>query len=146
MRTSAVRAAIAAAIAAIGADNKAGARDKFVWLKTGQRDPRSSVDRTFSLKLSAQPQRAESAAISTFVVEYQMAIYYVSTTSMDGGGAEDRIGEDAERIHAALDRLHERDADINVCMPTPIGVIETEGLIEVRWSLVVNYRLTTGVE
>lgn len=148
MRASAVRLAIATAIMAISADDKASARDRFVWLKTGQRTPGSSVDRTFTLTLTAQPQRAESAAISTFVSEYKLAVFYSSTPGLGSadGGVEDRIAKDSERIHAAADRLHEQDADINVCMVTPIGVIEIEGEIRAEWSMVVNYRLTQGVE
>lgn len=148
MRTSAVRTAIAAALSAISPDSRASRRDRFVYVQTGQREQESLVDRSFVLLLSSQPKRADSDAISTFVVEYQLSIFYSATLGLanEGGGAEDRIGEDSERVYAALDRLHTQSSDINACFPEPIGVVDQGGQLKSQWSVVVNYRLTSGVE
>ncbi len=148
MRASAVRQAIVAALTAISTDDRAARRDKFVLLQTGQRDVESAVDRTFTLQLTAQPHRAESDAISTFVVEYMLTVFYVATPgpSSGEGGAEDRIANDSERIYAAMDRLHSQNASVNVCTVSPIGITDALGAMKSQWSLVVSYGLTTGVE
>jgi hypothetical protein len=148
MRSSAVRQAIVTALTAISTDDKASGRDKFVHLQSGQRDVESAVDRTFTLTLTAQPHRAETDAISTFEVEYMLTVFYVSVPgpASGEGGAEDRMANDSERIYAAMDRLHSQNADINVCTVSPIGITDALGALKSQWSLVVGYRLTSGVE
>lgn len=144
MRASAVRAAIGAAIAAVSVDTRAGARDRLTYLQYGARDPDSVPERSFTIALSAQPQRAEDSAVSTYEVEYLVTIFYVSQPGVDG--VEDRIAVDAERVYIACEKLHEQNADINAAFVSASGVAEQIGQVRASWNVRVNYRLTSGIE
>jgi len=142
MRASQVRAAIVAAIEGVPADAPQHPGDYLAHIDLGADEPTSAPDRSFMVQLAAQPSRIEASSCDLFQVEYFVTVFYAAAQP----GVQDRMADDAERIHRALDWLHESHADIARCDVNIAGLtpVEPEVILS-QFSVVVVYRLDSNV-
>jgi hypothetical protein len=142
MRASQVRAAIVAAVEDTVADSPMHPGDYMRHIDLGSDDPATAPDRSFSVQLAAQPKRIEASSCDLFQVEYLITVFYAAAQP----GVQDRMADDAERIHRQLDWLHEASEDICRCDVSPFGLqpVEPEVILS-QFSVVVVYRLDAAV-
>ena len=141
-RASTIRAAIASAIEGVTPDVRATRSDAFRHLDAGSAQFEQAPDRSFQVRLAAQPQRIEINNCDTWRVEYQVIVFYNARQD----GVEDRIAGDFERIWGPLERLFETVAGVMRVDVAPLGIADgAPGTVISQLSVVVIYQLDSAV-
>jgi len=141
-RATTIRAAITTAIKAATPDNRATAQDVFRELDVGAVPMQSAPDRTFQLRLVAQPQRTEVNNCDTWIVEYELRLFYNGSQT----GVDDRMAADAERVWGRIERLHETVAGVLRVDIAAAGILDiSDATVASAFSVVVQYQLDGAV-
>ena len=141
-RAATIRQAISDAIEAVIPDTRATRLDVFRFLDAGSEQFEQAPDRTFQVRIAAQPQRIEVNNCDTWRVEYQVVFFFGAAQA----GVEDRIASDAERIWGSLERLFETVAGVMRVDVAPLGLAEAgPSAVISLFSVVATYQLDTAV-
>lgn len=135
-RARQIRQDIVDAIKAVTLDQQAGAADRFLHLDVSRRPDTGARDRSFRVFAAAPPHRDDLQTCDAFRVEFTVEIYYALAHGID-----DRVSDDLERFWWSLETLQSRNAGINACDPSPLGIEEGTHNWIVRVSVIVRYRL-----
>lgn len=138
MRATGVKTAIVAALEAITPDSNVGG-ESFRHVDLGGREPGALTERAFTVDL-IQVGRSEFITLDCQVVAFALTVWFHAYQ-----GVEDRISDDAERMIAALNTLHQQDndlysADFDAVDVGPSAVME--GMLEASLDIAVTYRRT----
>jgi hypothetical protein len=141
-RASTIRAAIASAITSANPDVRATIHDVFRHMDGGSEQVEVAPDRTFQVRLAAQPQRIEINNCDTWQAEWQVLFFYAASQS----GVDDRMASDAERFWSGVERLHESVAGVMRVDIFPGGLLDgAPSTVISAFSVVVKYQLDTAV-
>jgi hypothetical protein len=138
MRASGVKTAIVSALEAIDPDSNVGG-ESFRHVDLGGREPGALTERAFTVDLT-QVGRSAYITLDCQVVSYELTVWFHAYQ-----GVEDRIADDAERMIAALNKLHEQSddlyaADFDAVDVGPSAIME--GMLEASLDIAVTYRRT----
>lgn len=141
-RAATIRQAIATAIESANPDVKATSLDVFRFLDAGSQQFEQAPDRTFQVRLAAQPQRIDVNNCDRWQAEWQVLFFYGTSQP----GVEDRIASDAERFWGRVERLFETVPGVNRVDIAPGGLVEAGASVVVStWSVIVIYQLDAAV-
>jgi hypothetical protein len=141
-RATTIRAALATAIKAATPDNRATAQDVFRELDVGSVPMQSAPDRVFQIRLAAQPQRTEVNNCDTWVVEFELRVFYNGSQT----GVDDRIAADTERIWGRIERLFETVAGVMRVDVSAAGIVDiSDATVASIFSVIVQYQLDGSV-
>ena len=137
MRASDVKAAVVSVIEAITPDAQASARDVFRHVDNAGRQGLRAPDRVFTIDMADLPKRADLLTVDALIMQLEITVLYSASR-----GAEDRIGNDMERIDRALLNLASQHADLYAATILPLDLVESDNAIEARILADITYRLT----
>ena len=132
MTLTEVRARIDDAIRGVVVSGQATHRDVLRHRRTPRRLA-AARSRSYSVRLSRQPQRASRLTSGEHTVGYLVSIYYEATDDID-----DRIGDDAGAVIRALDQLH--GGDLLITDVRAAGVVpHAEGQLSSQFDVICTY-------
>ncbi len=141
MRCSGVRAAVVAKIRSVVPDTKTSNRDVFKVLEVGYREIQGAQDRSVTVLLVVPPARANRHITQdSYTATFEITVGYP-----DYRNVADRIGDDGERISQALEALPGENQDILNVDLSGTGIEELEGYLNVTYSLIIDYKIDSGV-